>query len=283
MIEIQDILIGAFVISMMLSVGADLTWSRLWEIAKKPPLLIGGMLAGYIVVPLSAYFIGQYAGMTGPVHAGLLLCAAAPGGPIGAMFTQRANGNLALVVSLLMMFNFINLFATPLTLQALGATPSANIIGELLGMFFTILGFQVAPLVAGVQLRERSPQMADKVGKYGKTIANVLLLGAVIGMSVSQSNIIRQLELRTVAAVQTVSLIALVSGWLCIPGDRRSKTAGALSNTMRSQSLAILLASTRFATPETLLTVISYSVLMFFNGFIASEIFRRYIIKFDTP
>jgi predicted Na+-dependent transporter len=199
------------------------------------------------------------------------------------MFTQRASGNLALVVSLLMMFNLINLFATPLTLQALGATPSANIVYELLGMFFTILGFQVVPLVTGVQLRERRPALAEKVSRYGKIFANVLLFAAVIGVGVTQADLVTQLELSTVAAVEFVTIVALISGWLCIPGDHRTKTAGALSNTMRSQSLALLLASTRFPSPETLLAVITYSVLMFFNGFIASEILRRFINKPDPP
>ena len=271
----QDVLIGAFVISMMLSVGSDLTWDRLRAITRKPVLLAGGLAAGYLVVPLSAWLLGRGLGLDPALHAGLLLCAAAPGGPIGALFTQRANGDLALSVSLLMMVNLINVFATPITLQALGATPGADLVGELLAMVATILAFQVIPLVTGVQLRELRPKTAEVVGRWGRRFANACLIAAVIGLGVSQYELLLKVDLRVLLAIQALTLISMAAGWLLVPGPPEVRVAGALSNTVRSQSLSILLASTRFPAPETLLVVISYSVLMFINGVAAAEIFRR--------
>lgn len=273
--ELQDVLIGAFVISMMLSVGAELTWGRLRAITARPALLGGGLAAGYLVVPVAAWLIGHGLGMAPAAHAGLLLCAAAPGGPIGAMFTQRATGDLALSVALLMLVNLINLFATPITLQLLGATPGDNIAGELLGMAATILGFQIVPLIVGVQLRESRPQLADKVGRYGKLVANGLLVLAVIGITATQYELLLGTKWTTLLAIEGLTLVSMAAGGLLIPGGPRTRAAGALSNTVRSQSLSILLASTRFPSPETLLVVLCYSVLMFFNGIGAAEIFRR--------
>jgi BASS family bile acid:Na+ symporter len=275
MLGIQDVLVGAFVISMMVSVGSDLTWERLRAIVRRPRLLGGGLLAAYLCVPLAAWLLGTGLGLSAGLFAGLMLCAAAPGGPIGALFTQRAGGNLALSVSLLMAVNFINVLATPFTIQLLGVTPGDDIIIALLGMVGTILAFQIFPLVVGVQLRERRPELAEKVGRWGRRVANLLLVGAIVGFGISEADLFLQVDPRVLIAGEGVTLVAIVSGWLLVPGDRATKKAGAMSNAMRSQSLSILLASTQFSDPETLVAVLCFSILMFINGLAAAEIFRR--------
>lgn len=275
MFSIEDGLIGVFVVSMMLSFGAELSWSRLRTIVSNPKLLFGGMVAGYVIVPLSTWLIGNAAGLSPALHAGMLLCAAAPGGPIGALFTQRAGANLAMAVSLLMAVNLINLFATPLTLHLLGATPDGDIVMELLGMFATILCCQVLPLVVGIEIRARSLDWAQWLSRRGKQFANAVLLVAIIGIALSQHGAMAAIDLKTLLVVEIITLIAMFSGWLLIPGDAHTRAAGALSNTIRSQSLSILLAKTRFPHTETLLAVLCFSMVMFFNGLLASQLMKR--------
>ena len=274
--QAQDALIALFVISMMLAVGLDLTIAQLRAVLHRPRAIAGGMAACYLAVPLAAVGVVQLLGLPTAVAAGLLLCAAAPGGPLGALFTQRARGDLALVVALMILVNVVNVFATPFTLQLLGATPGEDLVRELLGMSGTIVVFQILPLGTGVAMRERlTAETAGRIATWAKRVANGMLAVLCVGMVLFQSEILLQLPLSSLAAAELTVLAALAAGWLLVPGDRRAKTGGALFNGVRSQSLAILLASTRFETPETLLMTICYSLVMFFNCLAAAELLRR--------
>lgn len=273
----QDVLVGLFVISLMWSVGLDLTIASIRSVFRAPRSLIGGLAAGYLVVPLTAAGMIVALDLPPPVAAGLLLCAAAPGGPMGPLLVKGAGANLALSVSLLMSVNFINVLATPATLGLLGANPGAGLLDELLAMAATIIAFQVLPLSVGILVSEKNHDLAQKLAPWARRFATVMLVGAVVVVSIWGDAKLDVLGIDAVIAVLAVLIAAFVSGWLLAGGTRSDRASVGLSNTIRSQSLSVLLASTRFPDPLTLLIVLLFSTVMFPFGIAMAAISRRMI------
>jgi BASS family bile acid:Na+ symporter len=273
----QDVLVGLFVISLMWSVGLDLTIRSIREVFRTPRGLLGGLAAGYLVVPLAAASLVVALDLPAPVAAGLLLCAAAPGGPMGPLLVKMAGASLALSVSLLMTVNFINVLATPATLGLLGASPGGGLFSELLGMAGTIVAFQVVPLSVGILISERDRALADRLSPWARRFATVMLIGAVVVVSIWGDAKLEVLGVEALIAVLGVLVAAFVGGWMLAGGDRPDRAGVALSNTIRSQSLSVLLASTRFDDPLTLLIVLLFSAVMFPFGITMAALSRRMI------
>ena len=273
----QDVLVGLFVISLMWSVGLDLTLASIREVFKRPRFLMGGLAAGYLVVPLTAAAMSALLALPPPVAAGLLLCAAAPGGPMGPLLVKGAGANLALSVSLLMVVNFINVLATPTTLGLLGASPGASLGEELLKMTGTIIVFQVLPLTVGLFISGRNRALADRIAPWARRFSVVMLLSTVAVVAGSGSADFSLLGVEALVAVFAVLIAAFAGGWLLAGGTRSERAAVGLSNCIRSQSLSVLLASTRFPDPMTLLIVLLFSTVMFPFGIAMAGVSRRLI------
>ena len=97
---IQEICVGIFVFVMMISVGLDLRFRQVFAIFRMPRLLFVGLFLNYIIVPAVGVGIVHSLALE-PVYAvGLLLVVTTPGGPLGALLTQKVRGNLALATSL---------------------------------------------------------------------------------------------------------------------------------------------------------------------------------------
>ena len=271
----QDVLVGLFVISLMWSVGLDLSIASIREVFKKPRGLLGGLAAGYIVVPLSAVAMVVVLDLPTPVAAGLLLCAAAPGGPLGPLLVKGAGANLALSVSLLMTVNFINVLATPTTLGILGASPGSGMLGELLAMGGTIITFQVIPLTVGILISERNRTLAGRMAPWARRFATLMLIAAVVVVSIWGDAQLDLLGIESVIAVLVVLISAFVGGWLLAGREVEDRASVGLSNCIRSQSLSVLLASTRFPDPLTLMMVLLFSTVMFPFGIGLAAICRR--------
>ncbi|MDG1482718.1 MAG: hypothetical protein P8R54_24210 [Myxococcota bacterium] len=278
----QDVLVGLFVISLMWSVGLDLTVASIRSVFRTPRHLLGGLVAGYVVVPLTAAAMIVLLDLPTPVAAGLLLCAAAPGGPMGPLLVKGAGASLALSVSLLMCVNVINVLATPATLGILGASPGAGLLEELLAMAATIIAFQVIPLTVGLLLSERRRTLAERAAPWARRFATLMLVSVVVMVSVSGNADLSVLGIEAFFAVLAVLIAAFVGGWLLAGGTRSERASVGLSNTIRSQSLSVLLASTRFPDPLTLLIVLLFSTVMFPFG-IAMAVASRRMIGTPTP
>ena len=110
----QPILVALFAITVMGSVGVDLTIDRVRVVFRRPRTLVVGLLLNHLAVPLLAFGIVQVCQLNEAVTIGFILCASAPGGPVGAMFTQRAEGHIAFAASLVVVMTALNTVTTPL-------------------------------------------------------------------------------------------------------------------------------------------------------------------------
>jgi len=274
--QLQEILIGSFVVFMMLSVGMDLSFDKIKAAFRKPRILLAALLINYLVIPLIFVALITLARLDGMWAVGLLFVAAAPGGPVAGVLVQNARGNLALGVSILVLMNVLNTVLTPLGVWVLDALPSAN--GgrpPILGMVQTIIIYQILPLFLAMLFRQQWEEVADRLQPVLERAAKGLLMFVALAMLVVEFERMKHLPLALLVVIHIAVIISLAVGWWLSPGSRNDKIAVSLTTPYRSISVVLLLLSAWVRDADALLAAMAYSVAMLWISGAASIFIRR--------
>jgi bile acid:Na+ symporter, BASS family len=275
-LRLQELFVAGMIVAIMLSVGLDLTADRLAAVFRRPAVLLVGLAVNVAAVPLLAWGIAEGLGLTPAVSAGLLLCAATPGGPIGTLLVLHARGDLALSVSLVVVMTLVSTVTAPLTLGLLGvAPPGATAPLSFGAVAETIAVYQLLPLLVGMTVRRVSPRLADRA-LPGASMAAKLIFGAVfVALTVLQGHRVTDLGLLPLLGVELCVLASLLLGALLTPGRASVRAAVSLNTGVRNLALALLLATVWFDDGDTILTAMIYGLLMLVTGVPFSMWWRR--------
>ena len=240
--SIQDLFATVLVVSVMLAVGFDLRWRDLSAIRHQPGPLVRGLVFNHLGGPLLALGLAKLFAVPASTAAAMWLIAAVPGGPVGAMLVKHGRGNLALSVALVVCFGVFNTLATPLSLSFIADLPSADRLAFVLSTMRTVLLVVVVPLATGMLVRRHAPRVAAPAKKLANALANVLLIGLIVGVGGAQGHLILDFDLRTILAVASLVLLGVAGGVLVAGGDLRDRCAVGLTSGVRNIALALLLA-----------------------------------------
>lgn len=116
------------------------------------------------------------------VATGLLVCAAAPGGPTGPLFTRIARADLGFGTSLQVLLSVLALVSAPLTLELLGGSGD-HCCGRCSG---PSRSSSCCPLTRGMAVRHRGPAWAERLGPPMGKLANLLLLLVIAALLVTR-------------------------------------------------------------------------------------------------
>jgi BASS family bile acid:Na+ symporter len=277
---VQEIAVGVFVLVMMLSVGLDLRIQQVFAIFRFPRLLSLGLLINYIVVP--AIGIGIVKGLAlEPVYAvGLLLVVTTPGGPMGALLTQKVRGNLALATSLVVVMNVLNTVVTPFMAWLLHFAPeTANGDVPVIAMARTIILFQLTPLTIALWWRHHWESSALRWQPRAAMASNWLIGITAVGFIAKEviqggaGAII--LPGPVLMATFSCVLASLLIGYALGAGRPADRSALCMVTSVRSMGLALLLAAAWFPDPASILTVATYSAVMFWLSLGVGGILRK--------
>jgi len=262
--QIQEIAVGVFVIFMMMTVGLDLTMNRVLAVFRHPRALLKGLGINYLLVPAVALSLVHLMDIPPLWAAGLLVGAMAPGGPVGAVLSQHAHGNVALAVSLTVVLNTLNTLVTPLMVWATEAMPVED--GStlpVLGMIRTIVLFQIIPLSVAMVWRSRWTESAKKVHRILDRATKLVLALAVLGLLLGNLDKIGTLHLPTGLAIFVCTVVGLAAGWATGGAEPETRISLCLTAGIRSMSVALLLVTAWFPEPETITATLAYSGIMF--------------------
>lgn len=272
---VQTVAVGSFVVLLMLSVGLDLSLDRVFASLRRPQGLLAGLGVQYLLVPLVAAAAAAGLELSAAARAGLLLCAVAPGGPMGAFLAMQARGDVALAAALVLVFNVLNTLLIPVGLDLLQVPVGHADGGYVWPMAKTIVLYQLLPLAVGLVVHRASPAHALRLQKWTSGLANALLLVFGIAVAVTQWEALSRVEPLAVLAVEITVLSALLLGGALSPRDPKVRIALATTGSIHSVSACVLLASTWFEDPGTLLVVFAYSGCMFTTGVVATRLIIR--------
>jgi len=274
--QIQEILIGGFVIFMMLSVGLDLTVEKIKAVFKEPRILFAALAINYLIIPLIFIVLIKVSGLDGMWATGLLFVAVAPGGPVAGVLVQNARGHLALGVSILIVMNLLNTVLTPIGVWMVDAMPASSGSGPpLFGMVQTILFYQILPLALAMQFRRKWEDKANWLQPFMEQAAKWLLISVAVILVVIERNRLALLPVTLLVIIHVAVALSLAVGWWLTPGTRGDKIAISLTAPYRSMSIVMLLLSAWVRDVDALLAAMAYSVGMLWMCMVGSMIIRQ--------
>ncbi len=161
-------------IILMFDLGLGLTVSDFGLIFKRPRALLTGLLGQILFLPLLAFTLGTFFGLSNELFIGLLLIACCPGGSSSNVFSGIANGDVALSVSLTAFSSLITMVTLPVLMGASVDLPVANLVVQNLVLV-------LAPIIVGMVLRVWKPELSARLHRIISRFAfpALMLLAAI--------------------------------------------------------------------------------------------------------
>lgn len=168
---------------IMFGMGLTLTPADFKIIARHPKAVFIGVVAQFVIMPLTAYALVKILNLPAEVAVGVILVGCCPGGTASNVMTFLARGNVALSVAVTSVSTLIAPLLTPAIFLLLA--------GEMLdidagAMFLSIVEMVLLPIALGViahTLFRKQTERAASALPLVSVVAIVLIIGAVVGAS----------------------------------------------------------------------------------------------------
>jgi BASS family bile acid:Na+ symporter len=274
----QEASIAVLVVVMMLAIGLRTHPSEFVEVGRRPGALLAVLFVNVVVVPALVLALTTALGLAPEITVGLLICAAAPGGPTGPLFAAGARGHLATAVIAMVSLSMLSVVTAPAVLAVtlgLGATLETDAILALVGpMMRTLGGYQLLPLLAGMALRRLRPRLADRLAMPASRVANVLLLAVIVGLLVTKGRVLAEVGVVAVALAAGLAPACMALG-LAVPGAPAQRRSFAMVTGVRNISLALLLGAAYFPAPLTDATILTFGLFCMLLPFAIARLVGR--------
>lgn len=266
----------------MFGLGLRLTVQDFTRLFKMPRVILIGLFCQIVLLPLLALALATVFGLPPVLGMGLMILAAAPGGPTANLMSHFAGGNVALNITL----TALNSLTAILTLPILIQLSYSHFFGETAtvpaeaGRIVQVLLVVTVPMVLAMWLHASAAVVAARMRKPINIFSIVFLLVIVVG-TVSKE---RELILGGIGpvglAVLLFNLGSMAVGFLvprALKVSQHDSIAIAMEVGIHNGTLAIAIASSpgmmnsmAMAVPAAL-----YTLLMYVTGAIWIQFLKR--------
>jgi len=229
-------LLNAILAIVMFSIAIDLKPEDFKRLGKAPKPLIVGLLSQFIVLPVLTFILVLIAEPRPSIALGLILVAACPGGNISNFITHRAGGNAALSVSMTAFATIGAILLTPINIALWGGLygPTREILQQTsidpVQIAITVGLMLVLPLILGVQLNMRKPDLTQKIRRPLQWLAMGIFIAFIILALLANWDFFLQFAGAVAGLVIIHNALALGGGWVAAtiggvsPYNRRAIT-----------------------------------------------------------
>jgi predicted Na+-dependent transporter len=258
LLRLLDIATLVFAVSSMLSVGFSYTLRELIEPLRNTRLVLGTLVANFVLVPLLAYAITRFLSLGEAREIGLLLVAVAAGAPFLIKLTQAADGDLALAAGLLVLLVVVTIGYMPIVVPLIA--PDAEVSASSIAMPLVLT--MLLPLGIGLFIDARFEEWADRLQPIMNTASSIAL--AVLLVATILTNWGRILDVFGTGAILAALLFiagAFVLGYLLGMTGRGTREELGLATAQRNIAAATVVATQSFDDPDTLVMVVITSIV----------------------
>lgn len=250
-----------FLVSVMLSIGLDVSAREVLAVLANARLLGRALVANLVVMPVVGLGVVHLFPLSPDIATGIVILAAAPGAPFAVNFTSRAKGGAAFAAVLLFVLTVVALVVTPpLAAVLVGANSPFD-----LPVWRVVRGailYLVIPLLAGFALQHWVPDAARRLRTPVKVCAAVSFPAVVLLTMGMKSAATRAIGVPALAAVLTLVLVGMVAGWMLGGPSTATRQVLATGTSMRNAMVALLIARTSLPDSNVDLAVLTFSALM---------------------
>ena len=266
-----NVLVTITLIEMMVLVGLRVRSAELARTAGNWRLLARAAVANYVLVPAVTVALLMLFHAGAMVAAGFLVLAVCPGAPYGPPFAAIARANVPVAVGLMAI-----LAGTSTIISCAAACPAAIGLGrrrpqiDLLGMLGALLATQLLPLLLGLVVRHRRPQVADRLLRPLELVSKLLNL-AVAGLILgTQFRMLMEIPVAGFAGMMILLVASLAIGWLAGGPERNDRRTMALTTSLRNVGLGLVIVTGNFAGTPAVSAALAYGIVEVLGSLVAA-------------
>ncbi len=258
----EAIIIKVIMISvmfLMLGVGLNITFSEVLDILRQYKLVLIGILANFIVIPLIGYIGMTYLPLEPYVKVGIMLMVAAPIAPMVPPFVAMAKGNVPYSVGLMVIIAVLSVFLTPLILTISFPESIGGVLLDPLEIVKTLVMVQLIPISIGMLFSQYRSGWAKIMLKFVPRIGQIgLFIGVGLILVKQATQIISLGIIPHLVLVLFVIVLLFVGDLMLLRNAGEMRRSLAVSTAIRNVPLAFLIAGQNF--PD---TIVAPVVLIF--------------------
>jgi bile acid:Na+ symporter, BASS family len=272
-----NLLVTITLVEMMVTVGLRVTFGEVADTARNRRLVVRGVLANYLAVPVVAILLLLLFQAAPLVSAGFLILAVCPGAPYGPPFAAIARANVSMAVGLMVILAGSSAVISPLLLNLLlpWLSDGGAVQIEPLGVIVTLLLTQLLPLLVGLIVRHRRPALAAKLLGPCELVSKILNLGIAALILATQFNMLTQIRLAVFAGMLALLVATLAIGWLAGGDDNESRKTMALTTALRNAGVGLVIVTGSFPGTPAASAVLAYAIVAVFGSLLVASWWGR--------
>lgn len=179
--------LNAVLAFLMFGIALDTRAEDFRRLVRMPMAFAVGIVAQFLFLPAITFLLTLIVQSGPSIALGMILVACCPPGNVSNILTHRANGNVALSVSMTAVSNAISIVAMPLNLAFWGSIhPTASgllrsIALDPMQMLLHILMIIGVPFVLGIACARQFPHWTERFKKPLRILSFLTLIGFIVG------------------------------------------------------------------------------------------------------
>ena len=242
--QLIGLAIQASLIVIVFCVALNTRQGDLLSLLRRPGLLLRSVLAMNVLLPVIAVLLAMGLGLNRQVEIALIALAVSPVPPILPNKQIKAGSSASYAVALLAWSAIVAIVMIPASIEVLQwifkrpLEVPASLVLKAVGISV------LAPLLAGVVVRQLAPAIAARIARPLSTLASILLIAAFVPvLIVAWPELRAQIGNFTLVAIVVLVLAGLLIGHLLGGPAAGDRTALALSTASRHPGVAIAVAT----------------------------------------
>jgi BASS family bile acid:Na+ symporter len=261
-----------FAVSSMLSVGIRYTIQEIIEPLRNARLVIGAVVANFVLVPILAYVITAIFSFGEEREIGLLLVACAAGAPFLVKLAQMAGADLAVAAGVLVLLLVITVPYMPIVVPLIAPEADVSAAAIARPLILTML----LPLAVGLIVDRFIPVWPDRLLPLLGILANIALVALIVAtVGANFEELLSVFGTGAIVAALLFIVGAFVIGYFLGITGRGTREELALGTAQRNIGAATIVATQSLGDPDTIVMVVVTSLVAMAILFPTAAALRR--------
>ncbi|WP_420574108.1 bile acid:sodium symporter family protein [Kordia sp.] len=267
---------------IMFGMGLTLVPKDFTRITKYPKAVLIGIVNQLVFLPIIGFILAIAFDLDTTMAIGLMILAAAPGGPTSNLITQICKGNIALSVTLTAIVSFATILTIPtilsFALDYFGST--ANVVIELpiLDIILQILVIIIVPISIGMFVRRSKPAFSTRMEKPMRTASTVIFVLIFIAIVAAKWKFLGDAMKQVGLVTLLLNIATMTLGYLTarlFKLNLKDSISITVESGIQNGTLAIVIATTVLNNLDMAIPIVAYSIWMFVTGSILMWYFGK--------
>lgn len=258
---------------IMLGMGMTLVPADFTRIVKYPKAILIGLTNQLILLPILGFLLVLIFKLEPIMAVGVMIIAAAPGGPTSNLITQVCKGNIALSVTLTAITSFVTILSIPLilsfALDYFGNGTETPIELPVMSTILQIMVITVIPISIGMIIRRFRPDFAKRMERPMRIASTVIFILVFIAVVVANFSMIGEAMKKVGLATLLLNIATMGLGFLTarlFSLNAKNAISITVESGIQNGTLAFVIATTILMNIEMGIPTVAYSIWMFVTG-----------------